>query len=126
MRRLSPLPVAALTAAAALAASGVASAHAGLASTSPRKGSTVASLPNAVYLTFGGQVARVLSVKVIRRGANTNYATRAGLDPRNVNRVKATLRRVGPRGVYTVLWKVRVADGHIQTGRFSFRTRRPG
>lgn len=124
MRRPTPLPVAASVI--ALAVAGTASAHSGLESTSPRKGATIATLPGSVTLTFEGQIGRVVSVRVTRRGSTTNYVTKVGRDPRNVARVKATLRRVGPAGLYTVAWKVRSADGHLESGAFGFRTRRAG
>lgn len=124
MRRLA-LPAAAV-AIASMGAAGVAAAHESPTTSSPRKGATLATLPASVTIGFGSQIGRVQSVRVTRAGSSVNYVTRFGIDPRNVARVKANLRKVGPAGRYTVRWTIRAADGHVQSGTFSFRTTRKG
>lgn len=116
----------AAAAALTLVSAPLASAHADKTATSPRAGATVKTLPAAVTVTFGEQVGRVVSVRVTRAGAKTNYVRSFGLDKRNVKRVRAVLRAVGPKGRYTVRWAIVSADGHKQNGTYTFRTLRKG
>ncbi len=113
-------------AALAVAASPIALAHSDRTATSPRSGAAVKTLPGSVTVTFGEQIGRVVSVRVTRKGSSTNYVRSYGLDKRNVKRVKAVLRSVGPKGTYTVRWAIVSADGHKQNGTFTFRTLRKG
>lgn len=101
-----------------------ANAHTGSSSTSPSRGAVLTTLPSAVTVTFGEQIGRVTSLKVTRAG--TNYVTSFGIDPSNVARAKAKLKATGPAGTYSVSWTIKAADGHTQTGSFTFKTRRKG
>lgn len=107
---------------AVLAAAPVALAHTDLFATSPAAGARVATAPRVVTLTFTGAVGRVDRATVVRAGRN--YATSARLDPRSNRQVRVTLRRIRPAGAYTVRWSIRSADGHPESGVFSFRARR--
>ena len=116
----------AVASATSLAGSAVASAHVGVASTSPRHASTVRALPPVVAVTFTGAIARPGAVRITRNGRG-NFAGGARLDPRSSSRLLITVKRPGApalrRGVYRVAWNARAADGHAQRGVFAFRVR---
>lgn len=117
---------AALTSAALLAGAATASAHAGLASSSPRQGSVLKRPPVRASLTFTEPVGRIVSVRVTRNGGG-NLLRAARLDPRDASRVVAVVARPGRRawaGRYRIAWRVRSADGHLVRGVVGYRVRR--
>jgi methionine-rich copper-binding protein CopC len=112
--------VAGLMACLMLAAS-TASAHSEIASTTPRAGAVVSSLPRTVTLTFSGRLLGVTRVRVLdARGRD--HAASARLDPRDARRVRVRTRNPAA-GAYRVRWAVRAEDGHPLSGTFSFRVR---
>ena len=46
-----------------------------------------------------------------------------GRDPRKLTRIKVRLKRSLAAGRYRAHWSIRAADGHEQSGSFSFRLR---
>ena len=95
-------------------------AHTGITSSSPKAGAKLERPPRRVTVTFsaeprtGSLVVRNSTGRVVSRGPN-------GKDPANVRRLRVTLVRGLSQGRYTVHWKITTADGHRQSGRFSFR-----
>ncbi len=110
-----------LAAAVALGTASTATAHSGIASSSPKAGSVVAAFPASVTMSFTDRLRRVVSVQVLdARGVD--HAAAARLDPRNAARVLVRTRT--PRaGSYRVRWTVQSEDGHTQAGMFRFRAR---
>jgi copper transport protein len=103
-----------------VAVAGPASAHAGLASSDPANGATVASAPGAITMTFTEPPDASLSVvSVLDAGGNPIAAGKP-------ERTGATGLRVAlpsglDDGVYTVNWRVvSAADGHLTAGVIAF------
>jgi copper transport protein len=99
---------------------GPASAHAGLVSSDPANGATVASAPGAITMTFTEPPDASLSVvTVLDAGGNPIAAgtpERTGATGLRV----ALLSGLGD-GVYTVNWRVvSAADGHLTAGVIAF------
>ena len=128
---MGPLPsslrlagLAALAAGAVLSAGPVvpADAHTVLVSSSPKSGAVVPRLPRTVSLTFVAPLAKVLRAQVLdARGRDR--AVSARLSPRFAGTVLIRTRS-GPRGRYTVRYRVLSRDGHVVTGTIRFRARR--
>lgn len=123
-----PLPLvaaAALTAVLALASGLVgvvgaqpASAHDALVSTDPANGSTVATAPDQVTLTFTEKVLALgTEVKVT---APDGSAAASGPVQVSGTAVVQPLAAARPAGTYTVDWRVTSADGHPVSGAFTF------
>jgi copper transport protein len=111
----------ALVIGAALAAPGAASAHALLQSADPVAGSTVATAPSAVTLTFGeAPDPRLSSVKVRDRTGQDETGGPVGAVPGRPDQLRVPLKPLSD-GVYTVSWRtVSAVDGHIAAGSFAF------
>ncbi|MFJ6652709.1 copper resistance protein CopC [Microbacterium sp. NPDC091313] len=117
-------PFAALAAAAALAATAVlalavpASAHDQLVSTDPADGSTVATMPTQVTLTFNAEVlAGGGNEVVVTDAAGTALAD----GPATVDGVNIVQQLTGEgSGVITVQWRAVSSDGHPVSGQFAF------
>lgn len=134
--RTGILGTAAVAAAVALGATaGGASAHSEVATTRPTDGARVGALPRVVTVTFGEVLLRAGRASVTHAGGQ--YSGGARLSPRDarvlVIRVRALPRgATGPApdrgrltGRYTVRWNAVSADGHPQSGAFSFRVVSP-
>jgi len=118
------LPSAALLATATLglagALQGVADAHVQVVSTTPSAGATAkASLP-AVKVVFNGPI-RSGTLRVTGPAGRTASTGAGGRDPRNIKRLMVALRRGLHSGSYTARWSAVAADGHRQSGSFTFR-----
>jgi methionine-rich copper-binding protein CopC len=94
-----------------------ASAHNVLLRTSPANGSSVATLPANITLTFNEPALAIGSVmRVIGPGGDM-----ASGPPVLVDRtVREAVRPGAPAGTYTVQWRVTSLDGHPISGQFSF------
>lgn len=95
-----------------------AAAHNTLRSTDPADGSTVATAPAQVTLTFD-QAAMDLGTQVVVTGPDGAVVSEGPaqlVDASVVQPLAATL----PAGAYTVDWRVTSADGHPLSGAFSF------
>jgi methionine-rich copper-binding protein CopC len=99
-----------------------ADAHTEVASTSPSSGRTASTSVLAVSVTFTGQIRRG-TITVTRSGTTVSRG-RGGQDPRNVKRVKVGLRSGLQPGRYVARWTAVAADGHRQSGSFTFRLRK--
>jgi methionine-rich copper-binding protein CopC len=108
---------------AVLASASAASAHDKLDSTSPKQGSSVATTPASITLTFNEPAFKLGSrIRVI--GPSGDVA--AG-DPVFKDRtVRQALEPGAPAGEYTVEWQVTSADGHPIAGTWSFTAQQAG
>lgn len=94
-----------------------AAAHTSLVGVDPVDGSTVATTPAAVVLTFT-ESAVALGTQIVVTGPQGKVS--AG-PARLVDRtVRQELVADAPAGRYTVAWRVTSQDGHPLTGEFSF------
>jgi methionine-rich copper-binding protein CopC len=102
---------------AGFAVAGPASAHNLLEGTSPADGSTVATVPATVTLTFN-EPALALGSVIQVVGPSGNVAEGA---PVLVDRyVRQPIKAGAPAGAYQVLWRVTSLDGHPISGQFAF------
>jgi len=111
---LFALPVAVLI---AFLCADPASAHTRLVETTPADGTQIAAAPNAVSLTFSGEVLKLgAAVKVSGPGGSTQMGA-AKLKGKTVSwPVAGELAN----GKYNVSWRVTAADGHPIDGKFNF------
>ena len=95
-------------------------AHVGVASRSPRPGSTVSKSLRTVKITFTGSI-RSGTLKVYNaRGVKVSNGT-GGRDPRNIRRLVTSLKSGLKAGRYTAKWTCTAADGHRESGYWRFR-----
>jgi methionine-rich copper-binding protein CopC len=97
---------------------GSADAHASLVSTSPEDGSTIATAPPSVALTFSEDVE---SGDVAVAAPDGSKVTTS--EPRlSGPTMTADLEPSDQRGQFTVSYRVVTGDGHPVTGQFTFTT----
>ncbi|HEX5331196.1 MAG TPA: copper resistance CopC family protein [Cellulomonas sp.] len=108
----------AVAAIAVLVGAGAAQAHNTLVSTDPVDGSTVATAPAHVTLTFN-EPARSLGTQIVVRAPDGRMVSTGDpvLDGATVSQGVAGAL---PAGTYTVTWRVTSADGHPLQGVLSF------
>jgi methionine-rich copper-binding protein CopC len=96
-------------------------AHTELVSTTPKKGSVVKHLPSTIVMSFTEAPIRVVSAKVVSKGAQ--HGKGAKLNPKNHRQILVATRNdtVGP---YRVSVTLIAPDGHAQLVPLSFRVRR--
>ncbi|MFI5226832.1 MAG: copper resistance protein CopC [Candidatus Limnocylindrales bacterium] len=122
MWRIGPrLVVLALLLGAALALPQAVAAHALPQSSVPAAGSTLASSPSAVTITFGEQPdARLSSIKVLESSGRNVASGPSTAVPGAPLQLTVPLPPL-PDGVYTVSWRtVSSVDGHVAAGSFAF------
>lgn len=103
---------------AALLLPALSAAHEKIVSTKP-SGQAKVGL-KSVVVTFSGPI-RSGTLKVFAANGTKVSKGKGGRDPRNVSRLRATLKRgIGP-GRYTARVKWVGADGHRQSSSFRFR-----
>lgn len=106
--------------AASVLASPFASAHASLKASDPLAGSTVATAPKQISLTFNEKIEQAFSTVTLNDSTGKAVTTaKAKVDADN----PAVLRLETPTlaaSAYTVKWAVAGHDGHRRTGEFSF------
>ncbi|MFF2032518.1 copper resistance protein CopC [Arthrobacter sp. NPDC058192] len=102
----------------ALAPAAPAMAHDALEGTEPANGSTVASVPPTIRLTFMHTPIAMGSLILIKDEAGTNQSEGplAVVD----NHVTQAVKAGAPAGRYMVVWRVVSADSHPIEGTFSF------
>lgn len=111
----------AATGALALAGGQVADAHTSVKSARPAAGATAKTNITLVAVIFEGDVrsARLTVVgpgkKVVSKGTVR--------DPRNDRRFQTTLKRGLRPGNYRAAWAISAADGHRQSGSWTFKLR---
>lgn len=115
----SPLPVVALLL--ALAGASPAVAHAFLDHADPRVGSTVATAPRELTLSFTQNLEAAFStVEVTGPGGRVD----AGKPQISGNTMRVGLKALSP-GTYRVRWRALSVDTHTTQGSFSFRVGNP-
>ncbi len=121
--RFNRLPIA-LTAAAVTSAVAAATAfaHTEVRSTYPGKGKTVSKNVRTVSVTFNQQI-RSGTIKVTGPGGSTYSSGSGGRDPRNVKRLRVSLKSSKRAGSYKASWSIKAVDGHTQRGTFSFKVK---
>ena len=97
-------------------------AHTELKSTSPARGGSAGTGIRSVTATFS-QAIRSGTLKVKRKGGSKVSLGSGGRDPRKISRLKASLKSGLKSGRYKARWSIDAADGHEQSGSFSFRLR---
>lgn len=97
-----------------------AASHSLLLESTPAAGSTVAAAPPTLSLRFNNRVEKRLSrLRLLNeRGEPLPLAMPASDGP--ADRLSAPLPPLAP-GAYRVEWQVLSTDGHVVSGRFSFR-----
>jgi methionine-rich copper-binding protein CopC len=102
-------------------AAGSALAHTEPVAFSPKKGATLSTAPQRVTITFGAEILG--GSIVVRTGGRVVSKGPSGKDPKNVRRLRVSLKRGLGSGRYLVRWTVKAADGHSETGSYTFRVR---
>ena len=115
---LSALLGAAIFTAALLGAVAPASAHDAAESTSPATGTTVATPPETVSVTFNKNPLALGSQMLVNDAAGTNWADGGVEIVDNVASQK--LKQGAPAGAYTVVWRVVSSDSHPIEDNFTF------
>lgn len=107
-----------LVAAAALLPGPAAQAHDVIESTNPADGSTVATVPASVVLTFDHTPIGVGTEILVKDPTGANQAD----GPAKIvdTNVAQPLKPGAPAGKYTVVWRVVSADSHPIEGTFTF------
>ena len=97
-----------------------AGAHSLLLESTPAAGSTLATAPLTLSLRFNNRVEKLLSRLMLftERGEPVRLATPASEGA--ADRLSAPLPALAP-GAYRVEWRVFSTDGHVVSGRFTFR-----
>lgn len=95
-------------------------AHAELLSSSPAAGDTLTTPPEAVTMAFDGELTPDGTGFTVT-GPHGDVVGEGGLDltVAERNEIHGDLEVDGP-GTYTVLWTAVAADGHEQSGDFTF------
>lgn len=103
---------------AALFSAAPAFAHDSAESTSPANGSTVASVPDAVSITFNNRPLLLGSQIRVNDASGRNWADGSVEIVDTV--VSQKLRPGAPAGAFTVIWRVVSSDSHPIEGTFTF------
>jgi methionine-rich copper-binding protein CopC len=116
------LVAAALAAVAILPAT--ADAHVELVSSNPAAGASIVAptKARAVTATFSGQLRSGTIVVKNKSGVIVSVG-KGGVDPRDVRRLKTTLKANRKPGRFTVSWTLVSGDGHRESGGWTFRLR---
>jgi methionine-rich copper-binding protein CopC len=114
----------ALAAAAAVSAvtAATAFAHVEVKSTYPGKGKTVSKNVSSVSVTFSGAI-RKGTLKVTGPGGKAASNGSGGRDPRKVSRLRTSMKSGLSAGTYKAKWTMTAADGHTQSGTFTFKVK---
>lgn len=122
MTRRARVLAAVLTAVACLVgAAAVAVAHTRVTSTSPKAGASASRSLRSATVTFSQQ-PRSGALRIYRAGRQVSVGG-GKVNFRNVRQVRTSLRRSLRRGRYTARWSITSADGHRQSGSWSFKVR---
>jgi methionine-rich copper-binding protein CopC len=117
------MSIAALLATVALAVMAApALSHVKIKSTKPSRGGTSSTSIRTATVTFNGPL-RSGTLRISGPGGKVSIGSGAR-DPRNVTRLRVSLKGSKRAGRYRARWTVTAADGHKQRGSFRFRLRR--
>lgn len=111
------IAVAGLLVATLFGAAGTASAHDVLESSNPADGSTVATLPDQITLTFN---KNVLALGSVLKVTGPDGSVTQGKPTVTDNKVQQAIAPGSAAGDYSVVWRVTSADGHPISGEFAF------
>ncbi|HET7192218.1 MAG TPA: copper homeostasis periplasmic binding protein CopC [Pseudolabrys sp.] len=104
-----------------LATANLAFAHAHLGRSNPPVGSTVATAPKEIVLTFTNELEPAFSSADVRNEAGAAMqAGKASVDGADRTQLRVPLK-VLPPGTYKVNWRVMSVDTHRTEGNFTFR-----
>jgi len=103
-------------------AAATAFAHTEVKSTYPGKGKSVSKNLSTVSVTFTQQI-RSGTIKVTGPGGSTYSSGSGGRDPRNVKRLRVSMKSSKRSGSYKASWTMKAIDGHTQRGSFSFKVK---
>ena len=117
MNRLVRPVLVALVSAVLLVLAPAAQAHDQLLESSPADGATLETAPEAIELTFSGEIAQV-GAQVAVTGGDVESPLDGAPRTEGVMLVQ-DLVELGP-GSYDVLWRVTSSDGHPISGSFTF------
>ncbi|MBV8836619.1 MAG: copper resistance protein CopC [Alphaproteobacteria bacterium] len=117
--RTSMISRVAVSVLAALSLTTFADAHAMLDKASPAVGSTVASAPRAVSLTFTEKVEGAFSTIRVENASGARVDTGKAQVEGGRNVLRVNLKSLEP-GTYKVTWKVLSVDTHRTEGSFTF------
>ena len=96
-------------------------AHTQLERASPAVGSTIATAPEEVVLSFTETVEPAFSTIEVRNSAGAPMqAGKAIVDPAHGTQMRVALKPLAP-GTYKVIWRVLSVDTHRAQGNFTFR-----
>ena len=122
---LRPVLLVALTALLVLLGTVPASAHDVLEGSDPADGTSVATAPSRITLTFSEEpTAGAATVTVVGPDGSTRYE--AGAAAVEGERVSVGVNPLGPAGRYEVGYRVVSSDGHPIAGALSFTLTTPG
>jgi copper resistance protein C len=129
LRPIARLAAAALAvtmavAVALLVGAGPASAHTRLESSDPADGSSVASAPDAVSLTFSEDIQPGFATLTVVGPDGTSY--QSGGVTGGGGQVRTSVSPLGPAGTYEIGYRVVSDDGHPVQGKISFTLTSPG
>ncbi|NUP73064.1 MAG: copper resistance protein CopC [Sinomonas sp.] len=110
-------------AAALIAPAAAAHAHDSLESTNPANGSTVATVPAAVVLTFDHTPIAIGTKITVKDASGTDQS--AGDATVVDNQVTQAIKPGAPAGAYTVVWRVVSSDAHPIEGTLVFNAQAP-
>ena len=102
-----------------LPAAGVA-AHSLLLESSPAAGATLSEAPPRISLRFNNRIEKPLSTIRVLDERGTPRPVTMLVGEGTADRLTATVADLAP-GAWRVEWQVLSTDGHIVSGRFSFR-----
>jgi methionine-rich copper-binding protein CopC len=120
--RINRLSIAAIASAATLAVvAAPASAHVRVKSTKPSRGGSASTSIRTATVTFNGPIRRG-TLRITGPGGTVSIGS-GGRDPRNITRLRVSLRGSKRAGRYRATWTCVAADGHDQRGSFRFRLR---
>ncbi|HEX6359801.1 copper resistance CopC family protein [Actinophytocola sp.] len=124
MKRL--LAVLALAGLGLFALAAPASAHNSLISSNPAENASMEAGPQTVVLTFDQPVQDGQGLNSVAITGPDGKEWQGGPATVDSNVVSAPVRELGPRGVYTIGYRVVSADGHPVSGKVTFTLTKDG
>jgi methionine-rich copper-binding protein CopC len=124
MRKL--LAVLALTGLGLFALAAPASAHNSLVSSNPSQDASLDAGPGTVVLTFDLPIQEGEGLNTVAVTGPDGKQWQGGPATVDSNVVSAPVRELGPKGVYTVGYRIVSADGHPVSGKVTFTLTKAG
>jgi hypothetical protein len=124
MRKL--LAVLVLTGLGLFALAGTASAHNSLVSSTPAENASLATGPGTIVLTFDQPVQEGEGLNAVAVTGPDGKQWQGGPAKVDSNVVSTPVRQLGPKGVYTIGYRIVSADGHPVSGQVTFTLTQAG